>query len=525
MVKPPKIRHSKPRREPMTIELGPDDVARIHDERAEAAPDGASASAQGAPVDNEPPVEQPAADGTAAEQTVREEENAAFIGSEWPPEPATATPNERREADTAGEASPASDDDDGERVKHAFGRDPGTPPPAGRAAPDGAEPPITAIPAPPRRGGGLSAIAAGIIGGVVALVGAGVLQWVGVLPSPRGTTVAAPGDSSEIDALRSEVAALRQDFDGVKGGGDNSAISQSVTELSSGVKSLSDRLDQANADLAQLKDAVAKGGAGDGAAVEALNQKIAALEASVAALGKAGPGVSAEQLDAINQKLGAVEQAAAAATDAAKAGDGRLGQVEQGAAALGEKLAALEQNIAALSDQLSKQEAQPKVALAIAAAALKSAVERGGPFTAEVDTFAAIAPEAPELPRLREIASQGVASRAELAEGMDDAANAMIAASETLPADAGFWDRLLASMGSLVEVRPIGEVEGETVPAKVARMEVAVKAGELGKALEEFDSLPDASKAAGKAFAEKIRLRVESEALVAKALAGAMKQA
>jgi hypothetical protein len=101
----------------------------------------------------------------------------------------------------------------------------------------------------------------------------------------------------------------------------------------------------------------------------------------------------------------------------------------------------------------------------------------------------------------------------------------MIEASQALPADAGFWDSLVASMESLVKVRPIGEVEGDTVPAKVARMEVAVKAGELKKALAEFDTLPDTSKAAGQAFADKVRLRVEAEELVAKALAGAMKQA
>jgi hypothetical protein len=522
MVKPPKIRHSKPRREPMTIELGPDEVARIDEERAGAEPDTDAGTAKAAPVDNEPPVEQPADEAARAEQPAQEE-NAALIGSEWPPEPATATQSEHPASAAAGEDATASSEAAAERIRHAFRRDPGTPPP-GRE--DADEPPIAAIPAPERRAG-ISAIAAGIIGGAVALAGAGVLQWTGVLPSPGGATVATPGDDAAIAALKGEIAALRQNLDGVKAGngGDGAAISQTVSDLSSGLKGLSDRLDQVNADVAQLKDAVAKGGAGDGAAVEALNQKISALEASVASLGKAGSGVSAEQLDAINQKLGAVEQAAAAATDAARASDGRIGAVEQSAGALGEKLAALEQNVASLSDQLSKQEAQPKVAMAIAAAALKSAVERGGPFMAEVDTFAAIAPEAPELQRLREIAAEGVASRAELTEDMDEAANAMVAASETLPEDAGFWDQLLASMESLVKVRPVGEIEGETVPAKVARMEVAVKAGELAKALAEFDSLPDASKAAGKAFADKIRLRVETEQLVAKALAGAMKQA
>ena len=51
--------------------------------------------------------------------------------------------------------------------------------------------------------------------------------------------------------------------------------------------------------------------------------------------------------------------------------------------------------------------------------------------------------------------------------------------------------RLLASAESLIKVRPIGAVEGETVPAKVARMEVAVKAGDFAKAIAEYETLPE----------------------------------
>ena len=65
--------------------------------------------------------------------------------------------------------------------------------------------------------------------------------------------------------------------------------------------------------------------------------------------------------------------------------------------------------------------------------------------------------------------------------------------------------RLLASAESLIKVRPIGAVEGDTVPAKVARMEVAVKAGDFTKAIAEYETLPETSKAAGQAFADKIR--------------------
>ena len=89
--------------------------------------------------------------------------------------------------------------------------------------------------------------------------------------------------------------------------------------------------------------------------------------------------------------------------------------------------------------------------------------------------------------------------------------------------DAGFFDRLLSSAESLVTVRPIGSVAGDGVPEKVARMEVALKAGDLGAAIAEFDTLPEEAKAAGAAFGDKIRARLEVERLVDQAIATAMK--
>ena len=72
-------------------------------------------------------------------------------------------------------------------------------------------------------------------------------------------------------------------------------------------------------------------------------------------------------------------------------------------------------------------------------------------------------------------------------------------------------------------MRPIGAVEGPGVPETVARMEVALKAGDLAKAIAEFDTLPEPAKAAGAAFADKIRARLEVEKLVDQAIAAAMK--
>jgi hypothetical protein len=100
---------------------------------------------------------------------------------------------------------------------------------------------------------------------------------------------------------------------------------------------------------------------------------------------------------------------------------------------------------------------------------------------------------------------------------------AIIAAAKPLAENAGFFDRLLSSAESLVSVRPIGVVEGSGIPETAARMEFAVKSGNLDQALTEYESLPEPAKAAGSAFADRLRARAEAERLVDRLVAGAMK--
>ncbi|TIP32493.1 MAG: phage tail protein, partial [Mesorhizobium sp.] len=95
----------------------------------------------------------------------------------------------------------------------------------------------------------------------------------------------------------------------------------------------------------------------------------------------------------LNEKIAGLDAQVKSAGDAAKAEDGRL--------------AALEQSVSQLSGKVDAQASQPKIALAIAASALKSALDRGAPFATELDTFAAIAPDAPELAALRSYAEKG----------------------------------------------------------------------------------------------------------------------
>jgi hypothetical protein len=483
MVKTPKMRHSKSRREPVTIELEPGAVSRIVDEDAGKA-QGKDAKPE-QPMDGSQP-EAPA-EPVHADQTDLEpwEHTDAAAHSEGQKSAASEGGDDSRPTYPTGSEAPSDRafDYSFEDATARTGSAAAAPPKSGTGD--------ETMAAQPKRGG-INGIAAGIIGGVIALVGAGGLQFAGVLGAPGGVSL--DGVNSQISALRSEIA-------GAKQAGGN-------TDISARVDGLSSALDQVKADVAALKSAAGSGSAGDTAALAALGDKVKQIETAVAALDQAGNKAPVD-LGPLNEKLAGLDALVKSAGDTANAQQGRL--------------AALEQSVSQLSGKVEAQASQPKIALAIAASALKSALDRGAPFNAELETFAAIAPDAPQLATLRGYAQKGVPTRAEIAAGADAAANAMIAAAKPVDQNAGFFQNLMSSAESLVKVRPVGAVEGTGVPQTVARMEVAVSQGDYAKALSEYGTLPDAAKAAGADFAGKLKARIEVETQIEALIAGAMK--
>ena len=483
MVKTPKMRHSKTRREPVTIELEPGAVSRI-------SGDAAKAEASAGQTDE-----------------AKAEEAAAASQPDTPEEPIHAEQADIEPWEHSDSAQAAAD-------KPEAGKDePEMPYPGGSDAPkgqpkgfeynfeDASAPGASAsaarssdtrsddrAPQPSRRTG-VNAIAAGVIGGVIALVGAGLLQAVGVLGVPGGGSL--DGVNSEIASLKSEVTALKESGD---------------TGASAKVDSLSSTLSQVKTDVAALKSSTGQGG--DSAALKALSDKVGQIETSVADLRK-NANAAPVDLGPLNEKLAGLDALVKSSGDAAKAEDGRV--------------AALEQSVSQLSGKVEAQASQPKIALAIAASALKSALDRGAPFATELDTFAAIAPDAPQLAALRSYAEKGVPTRATIASEAEAAANAMVEAAKPVDQNAGFFQSLVASAESLVKVRPVGAVEGKGAPETVARMEVAVNQGDYAKALGEYDTLPDAAKAAGADFAGKLKARLEVEKQLEALIAGATK--
>ncbi|MET3579273.1 hypothetical protein ABID19_002298 [Mesorhizobium robiniae] len=490
MVKTPKMRHSKSRREPVTIELEPGAVSRVADENAangrtdEAkAEEAANASQPGAP---EEPMH---ADQTDIEPW-EHADAAPPAGPEEPAEGGVKGPEGPKPTYPAGSDASAkrafdySFDDASAKTSET--RASGT-----AEAPK--EPRNEDLAAQPKRGG-INGIAAGIIGGVIALAAAGGLQFAGLLGAPGAGGVSLDGINGEIASLKSEIAGLKDTA------GNNDASAK--------VDGLSSALDQVKTDVAALKSAVERGGAGDTAGLAALGDRVKQIETAVAALGQAGNSAPID-LGPLNEKLTGLDAAVKSAGETATAQDGRL--------------AALEQAVSQLSGKVEAQAGQPKVALAIAASALKAALDRGAPFAAELETLAAISPNAPEIGTLRPYAEKGVPTRAQIAAEVPAAANAMITASEPVDQNAGFLQNLLSSAESLVKVRPIGAVEGAGAPETVARMEVAVSQGDYAKALSEYDTLPEAVKAAGADFAGKLKARIEVETQVDALISRAMK--
>jgi hypothetical protein len=181
--------------------------------------------------------------------------------------------------------------------------------------------------------GGLGTVAAGLIGGVIALAGAGALQYAGLLGAPGAGAPSGAGD--QIADLQAQVTALKNAGDG---------------GLGMKIDGVSKALDQVKADVAALQQSNAAGG--DDAALSALSGKVGEIEKTVAALDRNGNAAPVD-LGPLNEKLAALDALVKSAGEASTAQEGRL--------------TALEQSVSQLSAKVDAQASQPKIALAIAA--------------------------------------------------------------------------------------------------------------------------------------------------------------
>jgi hypothetical protein len=492
MAKPPKVRHSGTARQPVTIDLSSQEVERASpqtpSEKSEtpgATQEPAAAAAKptasnGKPASSDTPEKPAAADAKASTSAAQADKPSGPAPSAFVQQPAAASGS-------------------------GFGRNPGASgpqpkaaEPAGSSAKDTSRSTVPPQAAPalraPRRGGFL---AGGVSGGVIALLAAAGLQMAGLWPSAPAAT---NDNSEQVTALQQDIADLRATIANLETSTAAPATDDPrIGELQSALAGLGD-------DVSNLRDQVAT------AQTDSQNVEIpdiSGLETRLAALEEAGSAAADTQaVDALSERLGEVETA--------------LSQAQNGNEDAAQRLSAIEEQIAGLSGRIDEMAGNADTARIISASALKAAIDRGGPFAAELETMTTLAPDVQGLDALQPYAEAGVATRQQIAAEADEAANAIVSSGRPADPQAGFLERLFTSAEGLVTVRPVGMVEGEDVPSIAARMEAAIVADDYERAIAEFEQLPAEAQAAGQSFIDKVRARHAVDQEISRVLADAL---
>ncbi|WP_208432348.1 COG4223 family protein [Bartonella taylorii] len=159
-------------------------------------------------------------------------------------------------------------------------------------------------------------------------------------------------------------------------------------------------------------------------------------------------------------------------------------------------LAALKQQLKIMQEEIAAKNDEKKIntALFIAISSLKNAVERGGSYSNELKLLQQLSPSIDGLDLLQKSAMVGLPSSAQLSADFARVADAIVGTQNDVASDVGFWGRIFAWVKGLIVSRPIGNVEGMTLGAIAARMEVAIQAGDYEKALSEWQMLPQNAK-------------------------------
>jgi uroporphyrinogen-III synthase len=248
------------------------------------------------------------------------------------------------------------------------------------------------------------------------------------------------------------------------------------------------------------------------AAKRELNGRLDDLEKRLRALSATAaerPATADPAIGELRSKVEALENRPAAQPPAAtSAGDAdkEVAALRTDIAGLRTALQTLDQavslqreQIKTLSDAVGNRGAAEQKALAAArasavigiAARLSSALDSGLPFAGDLALLMPLIQGDAKLGEiataLQPYAQTGVASRAALAADFPAVAKAALA--DDL-ADDSFGERLLGKLKSIVSLRRVGDVQGDSVEAKLARAEAALDGGDLAKAVEIVKSLP-----------------------------------
>lgn len=149
-------------------------------------------------------------------------------------------------------------------------------------------------------------------------------------------------------------------------------------------------------------------------------------------------------------------------------------------------------------------------AVALAFERLRRAAARGYPYADQLTTLEDIAPDGLDLSQFEANAPTGIATEAELLSSLPRVLKAARAAIVTT-ADGSFLERVVSNARSAVRIRRIGPVEGESPSQVLSRMEAQLKTLNLEGVLREAEGLKGAVLEAARPWMDKAKARIASE--------------
>jgi hypothetical protein len=385
-------------------------------------------------------------------------------------------------------------------------------PPAESAAPQGEQspppppeaPPTESSDRPPRRSGGVltAAVAASFVGAMLAFAVLAALWYGGLLPA---RTIASNDRSAQIAALQKQIEDLQTRPASASDGAAVDALRQRLGKLESdiaalppGDKTMAERLAAADSAMKSL-----------GIALAALNKRSDDLAAKAEQAQESAASAEKAVSDLGGRVQSARETASAAADPAALE-------------ALKNRVAEIERSIVAAREQITKiADTDKAVRLALSATALREAVEGGAPYRAELAQAKSLGADDKILAPLDSFADSGLPKKMELAQALTRLIPAMMKTVGGEAASSGFLGRLQANASRLVRIEPVDAPRGDKPSDVLARIEVEAAHGDIDGALADIGKLPDAARQPAADWVTKAVARQKALAAVRQFASGA----
>jgi hypothetical protein len=242
----------------------------------------------------------------------------------------------------------------------------------------------------------------------------------------------------------------------------------------------------------------------------ALVSRLASVEATTKSLGDSLNALTGRVDQAATAAQGAQAQAKTAADTAKSATQGGVNRSDLDT--LTGRITALESAVKSLSDSVSHQAAgggadDGAARLMAVTEALRTAVERGTPFTAELAAVKSLGADQTTIAPLAPFAASGVPSAATLAQELAALTPALTEAAEPKQTQNTFIDRIEVNAQRLVRFTPIDAPAGDDPRSVATRINIDASHDDIDAALADIAKLPDAAKAVVASWVQKAQAR------------------